>query len=1548
MSARNKNTSDSKDIPAKKKSISKRILKIFLYFFGSVILLLVAIIILLQTTFFKNLILDIALDKVNEAFAEKDSRFFAESLEGNIFKGIRLKNAGVIVKQDTMIHFDELDVNYSLTPLLHNYVDAKSVVLINPTINFTKIPTSADTLWNIAYLFKSEPKPEDTTKSKFNWKISAQNVEIVNLNFRMLDFKPQPVPIRQIAMLTMDSLNLNHLDVKNLNLKLSGFYSVDEKNVNIEYLKFHTNTVLDSVYLSMNAAIDKDTKLKDFTLMTGRSNGKIFKADIYNYNVLDGFDFDEFQKRDVDVSLNFNKFDFADLTFFLSGLDFIDGRYYLALDAAGKYTDMDIKNLNLATEGTNINIKGKMKDLNVPENLFFDVKMSNSDIDATTLKDYLPGLPIPDFSKVGKVSADAEFVGRINNFNAKFNIATSNAGSANGNASIDLTQAELVYSGNVNAKNVNPGLIIGSDELKGNISGNFRFDGRGTDYKNMNVKLNYSLSNTSIFGYNISSSDGTVNLNNGNAELNLKYSGDAGSISVAGNVTFRDLSNVSCNIQGYCNNFNIAALTKNSEQTSNLNFIYDIRGTDMDIQNFNPDRLNSQIKLDVEKSTYGRYEIHKMPISIDIRSTQEKKYLNITSDIADAEINGNFSYRTLPEVIISNISDIAEKADRRIKSSGDTTTVKNEYKVYSFTDLDMTYKINVKDFETIKMLSNGALDSLMDFRGSISGYISNKQNHFSFISNAFINTFVYRDSLIRLKDASMNLFVNNNIEDKDISAFRGYADFYATKIFASGMKIDSVNAVLDLKESANKFSVFAKVDTSVRRIKTDGTILFDGDRITAYFDTLYFDYRNLVLNNPEKLIVKYVPVDSLNDSTNLYFDNFRLINKSQGIEVGGRYSVNGNSDLQLRASKINIDGILAMFMTNTPGRRRTMVSGNIRRLNVNFIGTLKEPDLDIEMNTDLISMNRIPLGRADAMIKYKNNIMTPDINLSNTNNEGSLRLTGEVPFKNPVDRKDIDSASFLKSNVNLDLIADNFQMKVLEQFIPVISGVDAKLNSKINITGNVENPILKGNMSIDNGQFLLLTTGVTHKINSKINAEDSKLLLDYLRIYNIYDDTRFFTLGGYVDLKGLTLNDVDINITGDCMVLDNKVTNNTLGIYGDLLVGSGRNNLKIRGNQDKMELTGDVVLKKGKLYIPPFQRDAYSLYRDNINYKVFIDSSKYNVDSVKALYATFVDTVRAKRNYVLDAFDYSLARKSDSTRGRANLKKNNYFFYNLNVTSEDDIYFRYVIDDRTKMEVFGEVSANLYVKNDNVEGKPDVRGIVDVKENSTFKFYKNFKASGKVTFNGDYANPIINLTGLYSSTEAASSESQSAREVDIYLYITGTITKMELKWKINIDGSPMASNDPTGDAMSFIIFGRFTSQLNASQRMDLVSSVGANVGTAYLSNYVSSFIQNIMPFILSTDINYVDSYGGNVAKSTDIRITAGLGDFKIQVGGQVLSDITNTNFIIEYPLSKLFGWQRISNNLLMRFERLVDPFTQNALISLNNRIGGALIYKIKF
>ncbi|MCX6163036.1 MAG: hypothetical protein NTV87_17085, partial [Ignavibacteriae bacterium] len=59
-------------------------------------------------------------------------------------------------------------------------------------------------------------------------------------------------------------------------------------------------------------------------------------------------------------------------------------------------------------------------------------------------------------------------------------------------------------------------------------------------------------------------------------------------------------------------------------------------------------------------------------------------------------------------------------------------------------------------------------------------------------------------------------------------------------------------------------------------------------------------------------------------------------------------------------------------------------------------------------------------------------------------------------------------------------------------------------------------------------------------------------------------------------------------------------------------------------------------------------------------------------------------------------------------------------------------------------------------------------------------------------------------------------------------------------------------------------------------------------------------------------------------------------------------DLSNTNFLIEYPLNKVFGMTGFSQNLILQFERYVDPFSQNNVFSTNNRTGGGLFYRIKF
>ena len=53
--------------PKQKKSFWKKLFKFFLYFFIGFMLLLIAILILIQTSFFKNWLLQYAIEKVNES-----------------------------------------------------------------------------------------------------------------------------------------------------------------------------------------------------------------------------------------------------------------------------------------------------------------------------------------------------------------------------------------------------------------------------------------------------------------------------------------------------------------------------------------------------------------------------------------------------------------------------------------------------------------------------------------------------------------------------------------------------------------------------------------------------------------------------------------------------------------------------------------------------------------------------------------------------------------------------------------------------------------------------------------------------------------------------------------------------------------------------------------------------------------------------------------------------------------------------------------------------------------------------------------------------------------------------------------------------------------------------------------------------------------------------------------------------------------------------------------------------------------------------------------
>ncbi|MEO6694683.1 MAG: hypothetical protein ABIY50_02085, partial [Ignavibacteria bacterium] len=106
----------------------------------------------------------------------------------------------------------------------------------------------------------------------------------------------------------------------------------------------------------------------------------------------------------------------------------------------------------------------------------------------------------------------------------------------------------------------------------------------------------------------------------------------------------------------------------------------------------------------------------------------------------------------------------------------------------------------------------------------------------------------------------------------------------------------------------------------------------------------------------------------------------------------------------------------------------------------------------------------------------------------------------------------------------------------------------------------------------------------------------------------------------------------------------------------------------------------------------------------------------------------------------------------------------------------------------------------------------------------------------------------------------------------------------------------------------------------------------------------------IAPWIINTNVNYVDSKSGSIANNTDIRFTAAIGDAIVRFGGQIFRGLSNTDIVIDYPLNKIFKLQSLSNNLILRLEKVYDPFDeQNDVSNTSGTRQGALIYyRIKF
>ena len=509
----------------------RKILKYFIWFIGVIIVLLISLYFFIQTETFNRWALNFALNKLNnsESWLKKENTVTVESINGNILKGLRVNNILITVKKDTLVSINYIDLKYDIWGLLKQNINLDYIVLNSPKVNLTKIKGGADSLvWNFTNLFTPSA---DTTPSQFNWDILINNLRVENGKFKILGNIPSK-PLWAVQWERQNEFNFNDLDIFDFQLDMTGEYSEKFKKINLRNLSFNSNTDITLKKLSFEANIniqDTLTEISNLELLTDRSDIKLSRLSVNALNPLDSNAFSNLGNKNVSLVLNVKKFNFADLKYFIPSVDMLDSVVSLSIDASGVYKNLNINDLILTLPNSNINLKGNVQNLSNIDSLYFDVTTSDK-IDPADIKTILKIKSIPDYRKLGVVLADISYRGSINDFYSNFNIRSS-GGDVQGQVHLNIEDKR--YSGNVITDNLNLALILNDNKLKSNINLVAKFEGSGFSPNTMSTGVRYTLGRSSAAGYNIASSNGTVNIYRNNISLNIKANSSAGNAAVS-------------------------------------------------------------------------------------------------------------------------------------------------------------------------------------------------------------------------------------------------------------------------------------------------------------------------------------------------------------------------------------------------------------------------------------------------------------------------------------------------------------------------------------------------------------------------------------------------------------------------------------------------------------------------------------------------------------------------------------------------------------------------------------------------------------------------------------------------------------------------------------------------------------------------------------------------------------------------------------------------------------------------------------------------------
>jgi autotransporter translocation and assembly factor TamB len=1488
----------------KKRTLFHKIVNIFLY---SVIGLLIVILLFFgvsQTSTFREYLRKTVIEQANKNL---NGTIYIGKIDGTIFTSLILRNTVLNMGKDTLLNADKIELRTSPLQLLLKKIKIRKFEIVQADISL--IADSTGSL-NISKL--TRPSITDTSKSTFPFKIEVTNFNLININFNLqrFDFAGSKAHY--------DVLNVNDLRVNNLKLSLNAFADIsnNEFELDLAELSFMPNInnfTLEK--LSGQFAVNK-RELFANNLKIKTSNSEILLKIKASYNIFDSKA--DFAKAKLDLYIYSSRLNFQDVSPFVPSLNLFKESLAIKINCDGTLKDLTINQIDIKFLNSHLETTGVVKNLDYPKQMFFNAKFKDTYVNQPDISKLLPTLNLPVYEKLGVLRFDTLTIsGHPLNFTTNVSLKTDK-GRLLAEASLNFEQKPLKY----NIKFGTIGVDISPfTNIVSNLNCNGTIKGSGTKPDELNAEINFNADGSVLNGNRIDNFSLTADAKNKNIDYDLNLVSDSSSLNMNGYLTFNPRNEIAYKVAGEVKKLDIYRFVKDSSLISNLNFSINAEG-----DGFSPDNLNLYLTFLLKNSTINGIFIDSTRAIADIRkNTGNGRVINLISDLADITVTGDFTISNMVDVLTKEVNLVSRITKNKIDevlpsahsiqlpTTGITPAIKN-IKIRPTGDLpaSMKYLFEFKDFALLSLFLGNAQ---IEINGEMSGELRNTRDSIYFSYNTMIDYLKYHnnDDVFFLSKLNLDFNVGNAHQGENLENLLASLHLKTDRIF-TGADIRDIQLDVNLKNKIAGLNFSSTMENA--SIRLDGAVDISNDVIKLFLDTLDLSYNGFRLINKQKNEIDYARND-------INFKNFVLGRDSAELIIKGTLSRYNTQNLNISLNNIkgrDIDTTLMQLQVENAPDANISCTADIS-------GNFTDPMIKFNLNVNNITYKNNNFGSFIGGFNYLNKNLALDFKFISQQlnpNDAALKITGNLP----IDLEFSGAAERLitSSPLNIKFAADNFNLGAFGDILPVIKKLRGTLKSNFEITGTYKDLKPNGFIELSNVLFVVESNNIEYNAQMKATIQNQNLNLENLVLQNIEGekDGGKISGSGTAVLNGFKLVASDFNINGDLKVLNEGSKSASPSIYGDLVIGTN-GNVEFKMNEDGAFLKAPIIVKKAMLTLPPSQ-GAYRNTMDSFIYKYLTDTTL-----VKKTGMDFESLV----NY---------SKKGSMQRSTGRMKRS-YFNYNIDVTVQDGATIIFVLYKELDQNLTAVLKGDFLYE--RIDGKSNAQGELTLMEGSTLEFLKTLQAEGTIKFEGDLTNPNLNITATYKDyyfpTDTTTSGGQEV-PVAVKIKITGPVKdlgKNFIKEENNIavyygaDNIDNNTPDPTkdaSDATSFLLFGRFFSEMTPQDK---------NAASNQISKTATSMAGSVIGGFLNSSFgNYVRNLElRQVGTATRFNLSGSVNKFRYTIGGttDIFQDLSQANIKIEYP---------ILNSLLIRLERRQAIIETNSLNEMIDELG--LKYRFEF